>query len=213
MQIETKPFLPWNLSPGINFYNNVIMMTFLGHCTLFDAVVAFIFVVFLVRGVWIGFIRQIASLLGLVGGYLLAGKYSGLLAPYVGKVVADPKINFLISFFLCFLLTLVGIVMVGRGLRKVMEISFLGWFDRLLGVCLGGAKAFMVASILYMVLAATISGTNNLLRSSCSTPYLHLGAEYLQQFIGDRKLRERFVPRKPAIEPEPVLSGHNKKTV
>ncbi len=184
-----------------------------GQCTLFDAFVCLLFVIFIIRGVWVGFIRQIASLLGLVGGYLLAARYGGLLAPYVGLVVTDAKINFLISFAICFLATVVLIVMIGRGLRKVMEISFLGWFDRLLGVCLGGAKAFMVACIIYMVLAATISGTNDLLRSSCTTPYLHLGADYLQQFIGDRQLRERFLPKKPAIEPESVLSGQKKKTI
>ncbi len=189
------------------------MIPALSSCTFFDAVVACIFLIFIIRGVWIGFIRQIASLLGLIGGYLLAGKYSGLLAPYVGLVISDPKINFLVSFLFCFLATVLAIVTVGRGLRKVMEISFLGWFDRLLGVCLGIAKAFLVACIMYMVLAATISGSNELLSKSCSSPYLALGADYLQQFIGDRKLRERFMPKKPAIKPDSVLSGQNKKSV
>ena len=171
-----------------------------GDLTSFDVIVALIFLVFIIRGVWIGFMRQFTTFLALVGSYWLAGRYSGQLMPYVQQVVENPKVVFLASFALLFLVSALFFILAGKVLRRVMEISLLGWFDRFLGLLLGGVKGALVAVLLFMILASSLSASNDLLKKSISSPYLSQGAEMVRKIIHDPEIRKQFIPREPAIK-------------
>lgn len=171
-----------------------------GDLTSFDVIVALIFLVFIIRGVWIGFMRQFTTFLALVGSYWLAGRYSGQLMPYVQQVVENPKIVFLASFAALFLISALVFILAGKVLRRVMEISLLGWFDRFLGLLLGCVKGALVAVLLFMILASSLSASNDLLKKSLSSPYLSQGAEMVRKIIHDPEIRKQFIPREPAIK-------------
>jgi len=195
-------------------------MISIGDLTSFDSIIALLFLIFIVRGVWIGFMRQLAAFLALVGSYWLAGRYSGELIPYVKQFVENPKIVFLASFAVLFLVSAVMFILAGKVLRRVMEISLLGWFDRFLGLLLGCVKAAVLSVLLYMVLASTLSASNTMLSKSMSAPYLKHGVEVVRTIIHDRKLREQFVPKEPAIKAEDIpaavvklIEKQKKKTV
>jgi len=195
-------------------------MNALSNITLFDSIIALIFLLFIIRGAWIGFMRQLAAFLALVGSYWLAGRYSGELIPYVKQFIENPKVVFLASFVALFLVSAVLFILGGKVLRRVMEISLLGWFDRFLGLLLGCLKASVISVFLYMVLASTLSASNNLLKESVSAPYLKQGAEVVRKVIHDRKLREQFVPKEPAIKMKDapaavvkLIEEQHKKTV
>jgi len=167
--------------------------------TYFDLVVAFIFLFFLVRGLWIGFMRQLAAFFALVGSYYLAGQYAARILPFTERFVDNPKLTFLVSFAIIFLVAAFVFTMIGKVLHRVMQITLLGWLDRFSGLILGGVKAAVLASLLYMFLASSMSTTNQLLRKSYSSPYLKQGAELLQSFIDDPRLRKYFLQKEPAI--------------
>jgi len=177
-------------------------MISLGDLTSFDVIVALIFLVFIIRGVWVGFMRQLTTFLALVGSYWLAGRYSGQLMPYVQQVVENPKMVFLASFALLFLVSALIFILAGKVLHRVMEISLLGWFDRFLGLLLGAVKGAVVSVLLFMILASSLSASNDLFRKSLSSPYLRQGAEMVRKIIHDPQIRELFVPREPAIKPD-----------
>lgn len=167
--------------------------------TYFDLVVAFLFVFFLLRGVWIGFMRQLAAFLALVGSYFVAARYADDILPYVGQFIDNPKLSFLLCFAGLFLVAALVFTLLGKVLQGVMRITLLGWFDRLLGLLLGAVKAGVMASLLYMFLAATLSTTNDLLPKSITSPYLKQGAAILRSLIEDPRLREYFLHKEPAI--------------
>jgi membrane protein required for colicin V production len=167
--------------------------------TSFDVIVALVFILFIVRGGWIGFMRQLAAFLALVGSYWLAGRYCSQLMPYVDDFIHNPKLVFFVSFALLFCLSALLFILGGKVLHRVMEISLLGWFDRLLGILLGVVKGIVLTSFLYMILASSLSASNDLLKKSISAPYLAMGADILHQLIQDPQLRKYFVPREPAI--------------
>ncbi|WP_457573089.1 CvpA family protein [Desulfolithobacter sp.] len=179
-------------------------MDFLGNITSFDVIVGLIFFFFLIRGVWIGFMRQLAAFLALVGSYWVAGRYASELEPYVSRVMDNPKLIFLVSFSLLFLVMAMLFILGGKVLRRVMEISLLGWFDRFLGLLLGGVKGMVVVSLMYMILASSLSGSNELLRKSLTSPYLARGAKILYSLLNDPQIRALFLPKEPAIKAEPV---------
>ena len=95
-------------------------MSLLGDLTSFDVIVALIFLVFIIRGAWVGFMRQLATLLALVGSYWLAGSYSGQLLPYVRNITDNPKVIFLAVFAVLFLVLALVLILVGKVLRRVM---------------------------------------------------------------------------------------------
>jgi membrane protein required for colicin V production len=174
-------------------------MPTLNDLTYFDFLVAFLFLFFFLRGAWIGFIRQLAAFFALVGGYYLAGQYADRILPWTEKFVDNPKVTFLVSFAILFLAAALVFTLIGKVLHRFLQITLLGWLDRLSGLALGGVKAAVVASLLYMLLASSLSTTNDILRKSYSSPYLKQGSELLRSFIDDPRLRKYFVQKEPAI--------------
>ena len=174
-------------------------MPTLTELTSFDLAVACIFALFLARGAWIGLVRQLAAFLALVGSYYLAARYAVQFSPLAGQFVANPRLTFFISFAVIFLVAALVFTLVGKLLRGVMVITLLGWFDRLLGLVLGGVKALVVCSLVYMALASTLSTTNDLLRRSWSAPWLTEGAPVLQALLAAPRVRQYFQQKEPAI--------------
>jgi len=194
-------------------------MISIGDLTSFDSIIALLFLIFIARGIWIGFMRQLAAFLALVGSYWLAGRYSGELMPYVKQFVENPKLVFLASFALLFLVSALLFILAGKVLHRVMEITLLGWFDRFLGLLLGCVKAGVLSVLLYMFLSSMLSSSNTLLSKSLSAPYLKQGADVVRRIIQDRQLREEFVPKEPAIKAEDIpaavsrlIKGRKKET-
>ncbi|WP_161630028.1 CvpA family protein [Desulfogranum mediterraneum] len=167
--------------------------------SLFDIFVVLILLFFLIRGLWIGCVRQLAAFFALVGGYWLAARYHGELAPLVDHFLDEPKLIFLVSVIALFMVAVLVFTLLGKLLHKVVQITLMGWFDRLLGGGLGVLKGLVISSLLYMFLASSLSASNSLLGRSFTVPYLQLGAAQLQRLINDPRLRDYFNPKKPAI--------------
>jgi membrane protein required for colicin V production len=165
----------------------------------FDLVVASILLLFAVRGVWIGFARQLAAFFALVGSYGIAGQYADRILPWTERFIDNPKLTFFVSFAVLFMVSAFVFTLLGKVLHRFLQITLLGWLDRLAGLVLGCAKAALVASLLYMLLASTLSTTNDMLRKSYSAPYLQQGAEWLRSFVNDPRLRDYLMQKEPAI--------------
>jgi len=167
--------------------------------TFFDLVVAALFLLFMVRGVWIGFVRQLAAFFALVGSYVIAGQYADRIFPWTERLVDNPKLTFFVSFAILFVVSAMVFTLIGKVLHRFLQITLMGWLDRLTGLLLGCAKAALVASLLYMLLASTLSATNDMLRKSYSAPYLKQGSEWLRSLVDDPRLRDYLMPKEPAI--------------
>jgi membrane protein required for colicin V production len=172
--------------------------------TSFDYIITLVVLIFVIRGAWIGFMRQLTTFLALIGSYWLSGRYIGEAIPYVQQVVDNPKIVFLASFAILFILSALIFILAGKVLHRVMEISLLGWFDRFLGILLGVAKGAVVTVLAYMILATTLSSSNHLFDKSLTVPYLNQGADLIRTLIQDPKVRKLFVIQEPAIKKEKV---------
>nr|MBF0222776.1 CvpA family protein [Desulfobulbaceae bacterium] len=167
--------------------------------TVLDIGVIVILIGFIVRGVWIGFVRQLAFVLALVFGYLAAGRYYPVFSQYTSAWLKDPQLRFVVTYTVLFLLTYVAVMLLGLGLKKVMQVTFLGWFDRTMGAVFGLAKAVFLATLIFMGLAGIFSTTNPIIHKSLCSPYLMMSSNYMTSFIQDKELKKELVPKKPAI--------------
>jgi membrane protein required for colicin V production len=166
---------------------------------LFDTAMATLLLLFLVRGAWVGLIGQLAFLVALVLGFMAAGAFYGDFTLLIGPWIKQPHLAFLVTYLILFLGVYLVVMVVGRGLHLVMNITMLTWFDRLMGGLFGAIKGIFVASLVFMGLAGFISSSRPILRDSFSYPFLAVSSGYILMFIRDNDLRERFLPREPAI--------------
>ena len=175
-------------------------MDWLSEITAFDVFALLIFVAFLVRGVWVGFIRQISSLIAMIGGFALAGYFDSefyrLILPYID----NSHTAFLITYIVLFIAFFFLIKLAGLGLKKVMDVSLTTWFDRTVGGLFGIAKGIFFVSLLFVVTTSFMSGSNNYLKKSISYPFLSSSSKTILTFIQDHDIRSYFVPKEPAIK-------------
>lgn len=165
----------------------------------YDFVIIGILLLFTIRGFWVGFLRQITTLVALLIGYIIAGQYNDKLFPFLRGVTEDPHVVFWISYVILFAITYVVIMLIGMVLAKVVEMTIAGWFDKLLGGALGLVKAAILVVLINMVLSGVLSPEHKMLRSCFFAPYLKQATEIFQSFIKDESIREAFSPKKPAI--------------
>lgn len=169
------------------------------HVTTLDILVVLVFLIFLVRGIWVGFIRQISSIIAMVAGYVVAGQFSENFYLLVLPFVNNTKITFIITYILLFVLIYFLVIFLGIGLKKVMTISLLNWFDRTIGGLFGLAKALFFVSIMYMILASSLAGSSKFLKEAICYPLLSQTSQIITLIISDPELRTRFLPWQPAI--------------
>jgi membrane protein required for colicin V production len=169
------------------------------HLSLFDIIVTLICIVLLVRGAWIGFSRQLAFLLALGLGFLVAGRYYHFAAQYFIPVLENERLRFLLAYALILFLAYMGIMLLGLGLKRVMKITFFDSFDRLLGGIFGLVKGVFFSTLLFMLLNTLLDTSSPFLQRSRSVPYLAKCARILLSIVEDEGLREKFSIIEPAI--------------
>ncbi|MDW7772986.1 MAG: CvpA family protein [Desulfobulbaceae bacterium] len=177
-------------------------MISLGDITSFDVIVVVLFLLFVLRGIWVGFMRQVAFFLALVFSYLAAGEYAGKILPYADKIIDSPKLIFFISFMGLFIAGIIVFILLGKVLNLVVQLTLAGWLDKLLGFFLGLAKAALVTSFLYMIMSSGPSSAQELVKKSVTSKYLAEGSAFVHKLINDPELRQKFAAKGPAIPPE-----------
>jgi len=175
-------------------------MEWLAEATAFDVLVLLIFLAFLVRGVWIGFIRQISSLIAMVGGFLLAGYFDNEFYRFILPYFDNSHTAFLITYILLFIAFFFLIKIIGLGLKKVMDVTLTTWFDRTVGGLFGIIKGIFFISLVFVVVTSYLSGSNNYLKKSISYPFLSQSSQVILTFVRDHDLRSYFIPKEPAIK-------------
>ncbi len=176
----------------------------------FDFVIIGILLLFTIRGFWVGFLRQVTTLVALLLGYVIAGQYHDKLFPFLREVTENPHAVFWTSYVIAFAIAYVIIMLMGKVLAKVVELTIAGWFDKLLGGAFGAVKAVILVVLLNMVLSGILSPENKMLRNCYFSPYLQQATEKFHSFIKDENLRESFSQKMPAIsakEPERSAEG------
>ncbi|MBU0909795.1 MAG: CvpA family protein [Proteobacteria bacterium] len=167
--------------------------------SILDAVIIITIVIFLTRGIWIGFVRQLASIAALIIGFVVAGRFYGESADFVLPFINNQQAGFFIAYIFLFVVTFAAVILLGFIFRQIMSLSLLGWFDKLLGGLLGLTKAMFVSCLIFMGLALFISGSSPIFRQSFFYPYLESGSKIILSIVKDKDLRGKLLPQQPAI--------------
>ena len=174
-------------------------MDALGGLTPYDMVILGLFAVLIGRGIWLGLLKQVTGLVALYLGYYAASQYHAIIFPVLKDVSTNPKVVFLTSYVILFVVTYIVVMLIGKGLGYVISLTITSWFDRVLGGIVGFAKAMIVAVILHMVLGTVLAPENQMLRTCITCDGLNEASDFTRRFIRDDNVRQSLLQQEPAI--------------
>lgn len=141
-------------------------MTGLGGVTVYDGVMALIVLFTTVHGFWKGATWQIAPIMSLVLGYMIAMPMSVTMAHYFG----DPPQNRLFALVTIYIAVSMVVYLLVRSFREGIEKAKLTELDRHLGALLGALKGVLLTlSITVILIIYSAVARDLILKSESST--------------------------------------------
>jgi len=170
--------------------------------TFIDIIFALVILISTVFALRKGLVREIISLVALVGGFILAAFYyraaAGWLAGLTKTQAVAELIGFLAIFISCLLIGAVAAFLVNR----IVKMASLEWMDRLMGGCFGLLRGWAVASIIALALIA-FPVRQDVMARSVFAPYLLAGARAAVLLV-PQELKDKFY-----VEYQKVLRNWN----
>lgn len=159
--------------------------------SFFDLAVGILILIFGIKGLFSGLIKEVFGLVGIVGGIFVASRY----AQSVGDMIDNSiyHINnkssvYFIGFLVALLLFWLASVLIGFLFTKLVSLSGLGLLNRILGFLVGSLKIFLLFSILIFALRSMDifkDNIDNKLKDSYIYPYLIKSGNYIVKFKFD----------------------------
>ena len=149
--------------------------------------IAFVIIIgfFLVRGLFKGMISEIASVAGLICGFIVAGRYADQFEPHLSSVVNLGQLSGAVAYLILFVGVMLVSGVLAAGVSRLLDSAGMGWLNRLLGGALGGGKGALLCCIL-LALANHFTPDAAFLRGSVVSPYLEDVTGYLRGFLPDQ---------------------------
>jgi len=156
---------------------------------LLDTVFAVILGYCLIRGVFRGLIKELSSIVGVMGGFYAAYSYYPHLAKYLANWVSNTGYQRIISFLMIFILVFLVVSFVGMVIKYLMNITYLGWTDRVCGLIFGSLKGILILSVLLLVLTTFLPKNAAIVKQSWVAHHVIHVSAYLVKITPDEMKR------------------------
>ena len=160
----------------------------------FDMLAIVILAFCVIRGMFRGLIKEVSSIIGVLGGFYAAYTYYTGPAEFLSRWMSDPAQVNIISFLLIFCLVFLVISMLGVIIKYVLNIAFLGWFDRTCGVGFGLLKGILLVSVLLIIFTAFLPKGAPLVKESLLAPHISLVSEKMARVVS-RDMKHQFAEK------------------
>lgn len=137
----------------------------------------------LLRGLFRGLVREVASISGLILGFWAAHSFYALAAKQLLVIIPAREYAEIAAYACIFLLVLLVFMILGAGLQKLLQALFLGWLDRLAGGFLGLGKGLILGCLVFLGLSFFLPRDSQLLTGSTLAPYLDLLLQQVQDLL------------------------------
>ncbi len=120
--------------------------------------ISIVLILFLgIKGFFRGFVKETFGLIGIIGGIYVASRYAEPLGSYLDVTflhLQNKGSLYLIGFIAALLAFWLVAIMIGSLLGKLVSSSGLGIIDKIFGFAVGGAKVFLIFSVIIYVLTS-----------------------------------------------------------
>ncbi|MBW2021303.1 MAG: CvpA family protein [Deltaproteobacteria bacterium] len=184
-----------------------------------DIIIICIMLFLIVRGIFRGILKEIVSLVGIVGGIWFANRYQPMLTAKLRHVMPDVPFLSLI----CFIALLVGVIIaaniIGSILRSMARKGPMGMVDRLFGAGLATAKGLIITYLGIVLLTFFLPAKTPLIAKSRLAPIIVSSYQNMVSLVSPdfyKKWKERFSEksqtppdvRKPIPSSKKPENGH-----
>ena len=149
----------------------------------FDILIVVVLGYSLVRGLFRGMVKELSSIIGVLGGFYAAYTYYKVLAGLLAGLIHDPSYLNILSFLIIFCCVLIIVGVLGVIIKYLLNIAFLGWVDRIGGVVFGVLKGVLIVSILFITLTAFLPKGTAFIKNSELAPQVSWISEKLAEVI------------------------------
>ena len=156
----------------------------------FDILIIVIFGYCLVRGLFRGLVKEVSSIIGVLGGFYAAYSYYNVVAKGLSRFIADTAYLNILSFLIIFCLVLIIVNVLGIIIKYLLNIAFLGWVDRIFGVLFGMIKGILIVSVIFIVLTAFLPKGASIIKSSILAPHVIWVSENMAKVISKDMKRD-----------------------
>jgi membrane protein required for colicin V production len=160
----------------------------------FDIIIIVILGYSLVRGVFRGLVKEVSSIIGVLGGFYAAFTYYTMLAKLLSGLIKEPAYLNILSFLIIFCTVLIIVGVLGIIIKYLLNIAFLGWVDRIGGVGFGLAKGVLIASVLFITLTAFLPKGSAFLKNSMLAPHVSWVSEKMVKVVS-KEMKQDFMAK------------------
>ena len=157
----------------------------------FDLLIITILVFCIIRGVFRGLVKEISSLIGVLGGFYAGYTYYADVSVILFKWISTPSYRYIASFLTIFFLVFFIISIAGIIIKYLLNITFLNWVDRLFGAVSGIIKGILIVSVLLIVLTAFLPKKNSFIKDSCISPHVTILSENMAK-VTPKEIKKNF---------------------
>ncbi len=145
---------------------------------------------FTYKGFTKGLIIELTSLAALILGIYASMHFSGFASGFlIDHVKMEPKYITIVSFAITFIVVVILVFIVGNLAEKIINMLFLGFFNKVIGAIFGLLKISLIISTLIFIL--NIININILPKDKCEKSFLYkpvaqLAPMIIPKLIGDK---------------------------
>lgn len=137
-----------------------------------DIILGILIIVTLVRGLWVGLSRAIASFAGVLLGFWFAIQFYYVISQKIIPFIRNELWASVVSFLALFFFVYTAFFILGIIIHSLLKALRLRWMDRLMGGVVGFAKGLLLSGIIIFLLTFFLPENTRLLKESALYPKL-----------------------------------------
>ena len=157
----------------------------------FDIFVIIVICYSIIRGLFRGLVKEVSSIMGVLGGFYAAYSYYPIVAKLIAGLVKDYSYLNILSFLIIFCAILIIISIIGVIIKYLLNVAFLGWVDRLCGVFFGLVKGILIVTVLFIILTTFLPKGAPLIKQSVLAPHVIWISEKMVNVVS-KNVRQDF---------------------
>jgi membrane protein required for colicin V production len=158
----------------------------------FDIFIIIIIGYSIVRGLFRGLVKEASSVIGVLGGFYAAYSYYPVLAKLLSGLISNPAYLNILSFLIVFCVVLIIVSILGVVIKYLLNVAFLGWIDRLCGVCFGLIKGVLIVTVVFIILTTFLPKGAPLIKTSVLAPHAIWISEKMVNVVSKEMKRDFF---------------------
>lgn len=136
----------------------------------FDIFVIIVLAFFFIKGAYSGFFEEVSGLAAIVLSIFILRNYGQDTAAFIGRY-SSGSFNYPIAIVLIVIGTFIVVALAAKILGKIMQVTFTGWINRIIGAVFGLVKGLFLVGIIAFILSWFLRD-DPLVNTSQTIPYL-----------------------------------------